>query len=570
MRYNTFLGMVLGMALVFFSGTASFGKTLEVWPVVPIGGDPLTQFASIQNAIDQAEDGDVVLIHPGRYEENIRIQFYEEKITITSEMVTLGDDNPQRDEKINGIIDATIIDGAHTKSAVTFQSDYDNDDIFGGNKNVTFQGITITNGYGYNDEWGYDGGGGILCVYSSPTIQYCQITQNEAEWDGGGIYLWVSSPRISQCTIAHNEAKVYGGGGILCALASTPHISDCSIAHNGAQIGGGTYCQLAYPTFYHCIITGNIATGAGGGIYCRESSHVIIADCTISDNHAETGAGLYFKDSEHKSTVSFYDESLQENKYGCEYIYDTYSPCVIGCTISANSAIGVGGGIYCENSLPAFINAIVSNNSAFDSGGIHCADHSDPFFSQCTIATNTSGGLYCESSSPNVINSIIWNNASYGISGEAPEVTYSDVQGDYTYTGTGDISADPLFVDPARGDYHLQFGSPCIDAGTNNLVPSQDKDGLPRPLDGDNDGEAVCDMGAYEYGLPLCEGDFDSDGDVDDADLTIFAADFGNTDCGGHCEGDFDNDGDVDGSDLAIFANDFGRTDCPCYFSTCP
>ncbi len=29
------------------------------------------------------------------------------------------------------------------------------------------------------------------------------------------------------------------------------------------------------------------------------------------------------------------------------------------------------------------------------------------------------------------------------------------------------------------------------------------------------------------------------------------------------CEGDFDSDGDVDGSDLAVFAADFGGTDCP-------
>jgi parallel beta-helix repeat protein/predicted outer membrane repeat protein len=492
------------------------------------------------------------------------MQFYEENITITSEMVAIADDDPQKEEKIKGIIDATIIDGTHTKSAVIFQADYDDDDIFGGNKNVTFQGMTITNGYGYDDEWGYDGGGGILCVYSSPTIRYCTITQNEAKWDGGGIYLWISSPGISHCIISNNEAKGYWGGGILCALASTPHISDCRITHNNAPIGGGVYCHLAYPTFYHCTITGNIATDGGGGIYCRECSHVIIADSTISDNHAETGAGLYFKDSEHKSTVAFYDESLQENKYGCEYIYDTYSPCVIGCTISANTAVGTGGGISCKNSLPAFINAVVSRNSAFDGGGIYCADHSASFFSQCTIANNNTGGLYCESSFPRVINSIVWDNTSYEIAGDMPVVSYSDVQGDYT--GTGNIDADPFFVDPTGGDYHLQFGSPCIDVGTNTSVPSQDKDGIPRPLDGDNSGEAVCDMGAYEYS---CVGDFDGDGDVDDSDLTIFAADFGHTDCGGDCEGDFNDDGDVDGSDLAIFANDFGRTDCPCDAPEC-
>ena len=105
MRNNAFLGMVLGMIFVFFSVTTSFGKTLEVWPTVPTGADPLTHFTSIQDAIDQAEDGDVVLIHLGRYEENIRIQFYEDNITITSEMVAIADNDPQRDEKINAILD---------------------------------------------------------------------------------------------------------------------------------------------------------------------------------------------------------------------------------------------------------------------------------------------------------------------------------------------------------------------------------------------------------------------------------------------------------------------------------
>jgi hypothetical protein len=61
----------------------------------------------------------------------------------------------------------------------------------------------------------------------------------------------------------------------------------------------------------------------------------------------------------------------------------------------------------------------------------------------------------------------------------------------------------------------------------------------------------------------LCAGDFDGDNDVDGADLAVFAADFGRTDCCKECPGDFNNDCDVDGADLAIFAADFGRTDCP-------
>ena len=63
-----------------------------------------------------------------------------------------------------------------------------------------------------------------------------------------------------------------------------------------------------------------------------------------------------------------------------------------------------------------------------------------------------------------------------------------------------------------------------------------------------------------------CPGNFDGDEDVDGSDLSVFAADFGRTNCKAdedECEGDFDADGDVDGSDLAVFAADFGRTDCP-------
>lgn len=66
--------------------------------------------------------------------------------------------------------------------------------------------------------------------------------------------------------------------------------------------------------------------------------------------------------------------------------------------------------------------------------------------------------------------------------------------------------------------------------------------------------------------IPICEGDFEFDADVDGTDLAVFASDFGRTDCSGDCEGDFDEDGDVDGSDLAVFAADFGRTECPLIF----
>ena len=61
--------------------------------------------------------------------------------------------------------------------------------------------------------------------------------------------------------------------------------------------------------------------------------------------------------------------------------------------------------------------------------------------------------------------------------------TYCDVEGGFT--GTGNIDADPLFVDAPGGDYQLQFGSPCMDGGDPlDLVCGVDLTGRPRRLAG--------------------------------------------------------------------------------------
>ena len=75
-----------------------------------------------------------------------------------------------------------------------------------------------------------------------------------------------------------------------------------------------------------------------------------------------------------------------------------------------------------------------------------------------------------------------------------PMVTHSDVQGDWP--GEGNIDADPLFVDPDNGDYHLRDDSPCISAGIMTPdVPDTDIEGNPRP----NPPGSNPDIGAYEH-----------------------------------------------------------------------
>jgi hypothetical protein len=61
----------------------------------------------------------------------------------------------------------------------------------------------------------------------------------------------------------------------------------------------------------------------------------------------------------------------------------------------------------------------------------------------------------------------------------------------------GSLEGDPRFVDPAAGDFHLRADSPAVDRGVPTGY-SADLDGATVPQDGDGDGTAATDLGAYE------------------------------------------------------------------------
>ena len=160
-----------------------------------------------------------------------------------------------------------------------------------------------------------------------------------------------------------------------------------------------------------------------------------------------------------------------------------------------NEASGGGGMFNIENSSPALVNATFSGNMANVVGG---------------------GMLNLVNSSPTVINSIIWDNTAVATNGgneifnEDDSSTrlryslYQDEPGDVVEGGGFDVdghslTSDPLFVNAANGDLHLQDNSPAIDAGDNTQCPPLDLQGVLRPVDGDGDGSAICDMGAFEY-----------------------------------------------------------------------
>jgi len=88
------------------------------------------------------------------------------------------------------------------------------------------------------------------------------------------------------------------------------------------------------------------------------------------------------------------------------------------------------------------------------------------------------------------LDSIIWNWEGVAWHGWKAGISYSDV-GPFGFGGHMNFTSDPLFVDPANGDYHLLAGSPCIDAPSAATGVLLDLDGNVR--------DANPDIGAYEF-----------------------------------------------------------------------
>lgn len=87
--------------------------------------------------------------------------------------------------------------------------------------------------------------------------------------------------------------------------------------------------------------------------------------------------------------------------------------------------------------------------------------------------------------------------------GDNSGCTFNATKGDQV--GTAQDPIDPL-LGPLQNNggptltQALLDGSPAIDTGTRTECPATDQRGYARPVDGDGDGIAECDIGTYEYG----------------------------------------------------------------------
>jgi hypothetical protein len=249
----------------YSEGGVSLDKAKTV-RISPYGPDPLVvpdEYATIQAAIDAANNDDTILILQGVYTGggNRDIDFKGKSINVRGADLT--DPN---------VIESTIINCqgtlAYQHRGFVFNSGEGPDSVLAG--------ITVKNGYRRN-------GGGIYCS-SSPTITHCIIsncrTENRYEHGAGGIHCQGGSPIIKNCTIT----KCFGrlGGALGCNYGS-PVITSCEIVNNSASTSGGMWVYKSKPVIRNCLFEGNSAGGNGHTIYCNRSN-LTLSCSTIVNN----------------------------------------------------------------------------------------------------------------------------------------------------------------------------------------------------------------------------------------------------------------------------------------------
>jgi hypothetical protein len=468
---------------------------------------------TIQAAINAAYDTDRVIIAEGVYtgKGNRDMDFYGKMIIVRSK--DPGDPNT---------VAATIIDcngsASQPHRGFKFRS------LEGPNSILT--GLTITNGYAGH-------GGGILCHWSSPTIEACNITGNTAKHTGGAIDCNACNPNIVACDISANYSGK-AGGAICCCNYGSPTISDCSISGNMAtEFGGAVYCPNSTPIIENCAVADNKSGQYGGGI-CGLSpgdSRPQITNCTISGNSAPwCGGAAGLHDGNISNSVISGNVSNGAALYYC-------GGSVTNCTIVGNTYR------VSHKGQVSFTNCIMWDNRP-------------PFFRclhYCCVM-GASGSDDCIGSDPCFVVPGYWD----------PNGTYADPSDDFWVEGDYHLKSEGWRwnTDANQWDWD-EVTSRCIDAG-NPGSPLGDE-----PITLDIDPLKRCgqnlriNMGAYggtfEASMPPYDwallADLTNDGTVDFDDLMYWTQDWPAT--GSELPADLDRNGRVDGFDFALFALDW-------------
>jgi len=282
-------------------------------------------------------------------------------------------------------------------------------------------------------------------------------------------YIIVQGLIIDATNVNHDAVKITYSSGAGASSHLRLQNDEIKNAHNGSGVLVTNDPSMGdntdYNEFIHCAIHDNGSNSLEHGLYLN-SNHNLIDGCDVYNNG---GYGIHFyKDSTGSNSADVSDNVVRNNR-----VHDN--------------------GIFGNNGSAGILFSNGDSNLAYNN-----------------IVWNNPRGIVVDFGATNsqILNNTIYNNnlGSAGIDINwgtntivENNISFHNANANYLDDAAGTLQdhnlfgIDPLFVSPAVNDFHLQIGSPAIDAGITLSQVPVDLDGLKRPQ-----GLAYC-IGAYEF-----------------------------------------------------------------------
>ncbi|MFK8013575.1 MAG: hypothetical protein AB8B80_16170 [Marinicellaceae bacterium] len=513
-------------------------------------------YPTINEALLNAESGDILYLKPG---------IYNETLTISKDISLYGASQDCTINIQNNTSDTVIIDGTgitNTTPLITIASE----------NSVDIRNLTVQQSQSGGLYWNSSNGSDGTTILTNVTV-----INNQAQSAGAGLYL---SPDVTvnlnqESTVSNNLVTdnngqgggVYVASGALLNLRNNSKIGTIN-QPNIADNGGGIYLSGGTVALYDSSeVSANAAINNGGGIFAAQGSNIYlfeeshIGNSQIGNTADLAGGGVFITGE--ISTFNMYansyviNNSATDGSGGGLYSIDESLISVNAGSFENNSALTQGGAIYSLSEV-IISKALFNNNSAEVLGSaIYVAsENSSVELDNSLIINNTQSPAFHASAgvSASIINATFADNrGSININSDASSFNLSNsiIWGDFlpsSYSGTlsggcnidefgvlSDNTQDPLFETGSGIDYLLSVNSPAIDKCTssNNLdffdtVHSFDGNYHPSSNEGD--------MGAIEY-IPS-SAEILTVIKVGNGNGTVIS-EFGDINCGSSCDDEY-------------------------------
>jgi predicted outer membrane repeat protein len=403
---------------------------------------------------------------------------------------------------------------------------------------------------------GGGGEGGGLYANDALTVSNATFANNFASFSGGGVMGSFLPVVVFSSTFAANQIGTFDGGGL--ETIGPLWVSHTTFVSHTTPFGGSGILVSGPATILDSTFLNNKATGANCSPACSDGrggaikafNALTVTNSTFVSNTARLGGGAIAADGPLLVMLSELDgnvagkanDALNPGRGGA--IFASRGLTLNMTMMATNSATVAGGGLDVTGTV-LVLNSNILSNTAQNGGGMRInagtaqvagsllagnvvtgsgaalsVGGSDVVLVNDTFAdraANTHEAVSATNSNLLVNNTLFANHAGSVLIDMSTLLTYSfDLFFNTPMPNAGadgghNLSADPLFVDAADGNFRLTLASPALDAGQDAAVPSYltvDLDGTRRIADLPGVGVVVsgvpqrADIGAYEYQPP--------------------------------------------------------------------